>query len=208
MKKVLKFIAYVILSLIAIYLVIWGFILARYVWYTYLVDTELGEPKYQNFQIVNNGTRPFTVSQRAALKKFPDVASCIESKSSNPTTEQLMQMDWSKMKNDAQVEICTFRILSTLGDISQATPWLEQQGFTNSSSQWTSNHPYVGSGDRLSVSGNWNTRENGLRWPESGLKRKILSLPIMWPPYGTSISTTWSQDGTELLYVEIGQTRL
>lgn len=208
MKKVLNIFLYGIAGVIGFSLLIACFYGLRYVWYMRIVSLDLGEPAYSNTWLVHERTDPISFSQKVALVKFPDVASCIEANTDDPSVEELMKMSWHKMQTDAQVEICTFRILATLGNISFATPWLEEQGFSNSANLWTSENPYFDIYDQPQVSGNWNTRENGLRWPESGLKRQILSLPILWPPYGTSISTTWSVDGTQLLNVQVSQTRL
>jgi len=145
--------------------------------------------------------------EASALKTFPDARSCIESQSETPNTDELMRMNWSQIKNNAQAKTCMYHILTALGDVDYATPWLEAQGFT-SGNTFTSSNPYIGIDDSLNVHANWDVSENGFRWPETGIKRHILALPIFWPPYGIHIATSWSSDGKELLYVEINENRL
>jgi hypothetical protein len=207
MKKLLKVVIYTALAFVALYFIIWCFMLLRQVWYVHIIDTDLGEPKYQNERMAKDWPNQLTVSQRAALHKFPDLNSCIKADTNSPNTEELMEMDWSKVENSAQVEICAFRILKTLGDISYATPWLERQGYS-SPENWSTENPFEERDGNLRVDGGWSVTKNGLRYPESGLKRRILSLPIVFPPYSVGIYTTWSSDGSELLYVQAYENRL
>lgn len=208
MKKLLKIILYFILAHAGLYFAILGFISLRYVWYVYFIETDLGEPAFQTEGIVKEWPGDqLTVAQRAALHRFPSLASCVSAETNTPSAEELMQMDWTRMQNSAHVEVCAFRILKTLGDISLATSWLEQQGFS-SPERWSSENPFKESNGTLKVIGTWNVIENGLRWPESGLKRRMLSIPILLPPYEVGIETTWSPDGEELLFIEVFEKRL
>ncbi len=187
-------------------LVVWTCSGLRSLYYTHAVELDLGEPAYQNLRTTRGAPDPFTDAQRAALLTFPDVASCIGSKPATATLEELRNLDWSRMKTDAHVEICTFRILRTLGNISNATPWLESQGF-RSRDAWNSDNPYIGHEGELVVDAGWNVTSKGLRWPESGFMRSVRSLAVL-RPYGTSIQATYTPDGSEVLYVKVSHSRL
>jgi hypothetical protein len=207
MKNILKVILYIVLTLTAFFFIIWCMVIIRYVWYVHIIKTDFGEPVYKNERIVKDWSNQLTVAQRVALHKFPDLNSCIEAKTNNPSVEELMIMDWSKIKTSSQVEICAFRILKTLGDISYATPWLEQQGYS-SPKNFSSENPFKEHEGNLRVDGVWSVTKKGLRYPESGLKHEIISLPIFFPPYSVGIYTTWSSDGKDLLYVQAYENRL
>lgn len=136
------------------------------------------------------------IFQKVALRDFPDADSCMKGGDYSSKKFDPLNLDWNKINNKLEAEVCTFRLLKTLGGIENATPWLEAQGF-KSSKNFSSEMPYKTNYGTLSVQGSHSIRKNGPKFPTSGfIRRAYRSIP-----YSMSIVTEWSVDGKELLYV-------
>lgn len=110
--------------------------------------------------------------------------------------QDLLRMDWDKISNSHEAQVCMFRLLHTWGGIADAQIWLESQGFNV--------EKFSGSGfdhdGTLRMDGSWSIRENGPRFPTSGLLKRIL--PAV--PHKMNINATFTRNGRELLYIDIG----
>ncbi|MEM6577387.1 MAG: hypothetical protein AAF678_02765 [Pseudomonadota bacterium] len=140
---------------------------------------------------------------KRSVRRFPDAQSCLESDASSDKHEDLFRMDWHQIITTSDAEVCSFRLLHALGDISHATRWLEAQGFTVGES-FSSASPYVGRDGTLRVDGGWSIRKRGPRFPTSGIIRRIFKAV----PYGMGVRATYSPDGQELLYLNIDSSTL
>lgn len=157
--------------------------------------------------LMERGTPPFQVKYahqinndiKRALSKFQDTQACVEVDANAAIREELVRMDWDKILTTGDAEVCSFRLLHEWGSIAEATTWLTAQGFHVGTS-FSSDSPYVSSDGTLRVDGNWSIRSNGPRFPTSGLLQRIFNAV----PYGMNISATYSPDGRELLYLDIG----
>lgn len=197
-----------------------GYVSIGYVWYGYkMVEVTVSEPSrgvpafisyregsrkaynaYRKNKYRNRGRAleapELSVSHKVALRDFPDVNSCLKGSNFALDRLQFVEMAWHKINNKAEAEICTFRILKSLGGIQNATPFLKAQGF-KSPKNFSSKNPYKAINETLSVHGSYSIRKNGPKFPTSGfIRRAFQSIP-----YGMSVYTHWSLDGTELLYV-------
>ncbi|MGA9409569.1 MAG: hypothetical protein WBV78_03895 [Roseobacter sp.] len=135
---------------------------------------------------------------KRAVRRFPDAQSCLESEAKSEKREDLFRMDWDKIKTTGDAEVCSFRLLHALGDISHATSWLEAQGF-GVDDRVSSVSQYVERDGKLRVDGGWSIRKRGPRFPTSGIIRRIFKAV----PYGMGVRATYSPDGQELLYLNI-----
>ncbi|PCJ91007.1 MAG: hypothetical protein COA52_09465 [Hyphomicrobiales bacterium] len=200
-----------------------SYIAIGYVWYGYkMVEVSMREPsrgipffvsyregiskayvsdKKRKF---GNSARPINIPelgifQKVALRDFPDVDSCLKGADYTSKKFDLLNLNWNKINNEFEAEVCTFRLLKTLGGIENATPWLEAQGFKSSSKT-----PHKTTYGTLSVHGSYSIQQNGPKFPTSGfIRRAYRSIP-----YSMSIVTEWSIDGKELLYVRYSFNRL
>lgn len=137
------------------------------------------------------------------LRKFPDVQSCLERGANATRHDDLVRMDWDKIATNGDAKICMFRLLHEWGGVTEAASWLEAQGFRVGES-FSSKAPYVGRDGTLRVDGGWSIKTFGPRFPTSGVIRRILRAT----PYGMNVNATYSSDGQELLYLDIGYSTL
>jgi len=73
---------------------------------------------------------PWFSDYRKALRRFPNVRSClIEVERENPQPD-LRQIDWGAIGNIREIEVCVFRVASSIGDIATIKLWLLHHGFT------------------------------------------------------------------------------
>lgn len=197
-----------------------GYVSIGYVWYGYkMVEVTINEPSRGSPEFVSyrEGMRKayntyrkkkgrkarrfldhikLSIFHKVALRDFPDVASCLQGGHTAQDKVNLAEMDWDKINNKFEAEVCTFRLLKTLGGIENATPWLEAQGF-RSSKHFSSKNPYKSRNETLSVHGHYSITKNGPKFPTSGvIRRAFRSIP-----YGMNVITQWSPDGRELVYV-------
>ncbi len=192
-----------------------GYIAFGYAWYGFkMVQVSFREPGRGSPPFVSyregitkalnskfgNRVRPndipeLGIFQKVALRDFPNAQSCMKGRDYASNKFDPLNLDWNRINNKSEAEVCTFRMLKTLGGIENATPWLEAQGFK--ASNFNSKMPNKTSRGTLSVQGSHSIRKNGPKFPTSGLiRRAYRSIP-----YSMSIVTEWSIDGKELLYV-------
>ena len=196
-----------------------GYIVLGYVWYGYKMlevtirEPSRGTPAFVGYRegflnaygthkkkIFGSSARPqevpeLSIFHKVALRDFPSAESCMKGAVFASQKYDLFGLDWEKINNEYEAEVCTFRMLKTLGGIENVTPWLEAQGFT-SSENFSSANPHKTSYGTLSIHGSYSIRNNGPKFPTSGfVRRAFRSIP-----YSMGIETAWSIDGKELLY--------
>lgn len=166
-------------------------------WVSYVSAPSLGTPPFRIPSSPPNKT--LTAFQKVALLDFPDPASCLQDGAGDLSPESLKRMDWDKIDNDAEAQVCIFRLLGSYEDLSHETGWFESQGL-HVSDGWSSARPFKDSDGTLRVTGSWSIRENGPMYPTKGIIRRLFRSI----PYGMGINASWSGDGKTLLHVTIG----
>jgi hypothetical protein len=141
-----------------------------------------------------------TAPQKVAMMDFPDPASCLkEAETDDLSTDRLKEMDWDRIENEDEAEVCMFRLLGSYENLSYATDWFEAQGF-DVPPNFSSARPYIESDGTQRVTGGDSIRKNGPKFPTNGvIRRAFRSIP-----YGMSVDATWSKDGKQLLWVKTG----
>jgi hypothetical protein len=141
-----------------------------------------------------------TASQKVAMMDFPDPASCLkEAETDDLSTNRLKEMDWDRIDNEDEAEVCMFRLLGSYENLSYATDWFEAQGF-DVPPNFSSARPYIESDGTQRVTGGYSIQKNGPKFPTKGvIRRAFRSIP-----YGMSVDATWSKDGKQLLWVQTG----
>ena len=171
----------------------------KMVWVSFISEPDLGATPYTYLQ-----KRDFTVHHKIALLKFPDANSCLVDGIDDLSPENLKKMDWTKIENSEEAEVCGFRLLGSNPDISYATDWFLAQGMTISD-QMSSAKPHKETNGNLRVNAGWSISENGYKFAPPG---PLLRLITLIPPYTMTVNATWSPDGQRLVNFDIGFLRL
>ncbi|MGR3341652.1 MAG: hypothetical protein ACU0DI_00180 [Paracoccaceae bacterium] len=66
---------------------------------------------------------------KRAIKRFSHVRQCYEPGDSSLTELDLLKFEWKKPKGRWQLEVCLFRIATSLGDSAALREWLDYHGF-------------------------------------------------------------------------------
>ncbi|MBO9410261.1 MULTISPECIES: hypothetical protein [unclassified Ruegeria] len=66
---------------------------------------------------------------RRALRRFPDVTSCLIESEREKKEPNLLKLDWEKVGTGSGAEVCVFRVASSLGTADRTLKWLEYQRF-------------------------------------------------------------------------------
>jgi len=132
-----------------------------------------------------------------ALRRFPNPQSCLQLGADATRRDDLALMNWDQISTTGEAEVCMFRLLHEWGGVANATSWLEAQGF-RVGKNFSSNNPNEERDGKLRVTGTWSIKQNGPRYPTTGVIRRILSAV----PYGMGVNATYSANGKELLYLE------
>lgn len=134
---------------------------------------------------------------KIAALEYPNTASCLKDGADPSSLDALERMDWERLDNAIEAEVCVFRILATVGMASEAAKWMRSQGLTAvDGSQVRPRPDHVGN---LIVSASWDIREKGYKHINGGL-----FLHLIGPPYAMSVYSSWTEDGERLQYVDIG----
>ncbi|MEY8120788.1 hypothetical protein AB9F26_21595 [Falsihalocynthiibacter sp. BN13B15] len=133
-----------------------------------------------------------------ALLRFPDIQSCLAEGANAQNRAELIQIDWDKIVSTGDATVCSFRLLHEWGGVLQAAEWMEAQGFEFGEINSPTN-PYVTSDGTMRVDGRWSIRENGPRFPTTGLVPRFLNSV----GYLMTISATFDAEGKELLYLRL-----
>jgi len=68
---------------------------------------------------------------RRSLSRYSDVRDCLIPSEAKRQTPNLILIDWKKMRSEEVIEVCMFRIFSSLESPADAKQWLEIQGLQN-----------------------------------------------------------------------------
>jgi len=70
---------------------------------------------------------------RSAIRSYADVRDCLVRSEVKKETPNLTLINWKKMRSGKIIEVCLFRVFSSLGSPENAKLWLEVQGLKNAS---------------------------------------------------------------------------
>ncbi len=74
------------------------------------------------------GKRPVKRANQQAARRWPDVRSCLMRSERKAETPDLRKMNWGKMRRKEDIEVCLFRIASSLGSPEAMRDWFVSQG--------------------------------------------------------------------------------
>lgn len=141
--------------------------------------------------------REIKAHYKIAALEYPNTASCLKDGADPSSLEALAHMDWEKLDHAIEAEVCVFRIFATAGNASYAAEWMQLQGLTMPDGSQV--EPRLDGVGNLVVSGSWNIREMGYKHITGGL-----FLHLIGPPYAMSVYSSWTEDGEQLQYVDVG----
>ncbi|MBY5539325.1 hypothetical protein HFO60_04580 [Rhizobium leguminosarum] len=194
-RKLLNYAAYVVLAYLGYQLSGYLYYGGKLLWVSSGPEPDPGTPPFRvRFE------REMTASKKVAMMDFPDPASCLkEVETDDLSTDRLKEMDWDRIDNTDEAEVCVFRLLGSYENLSYATDWFKAQGF-DVPEKFSSSHPYTERDGTQRVTGMHSIRKNGPKFPTKGvIRRAFRSIP-----YRMSVDATWSKDGKQLLWVKTG----
>ncbi|MGO7050353.1 hypothetical protein ACCT07_34540 [Rhizobium johnstonii] len=191
-RKLLNYAAYVVLAYLGYQLSGYLYYGGKLLWVSSGPEPDPGTPPFHvRFE------REMTASQKVAMMDFPDPASCLkEAETDDLSTDRLKEMDWDRIDNEDEAEVCVFRLLGSYENVSYATDWFKAQGF-DVPNAFSSARPYIESDGTQRVVGMHSIRKKGPKFPTTGVVRWAFASI----PYGMSVNATWSKDGKQLLWV-------
>lgn len=191
--KFANYAAYAVLAYLAFQLAEYAYHGGKLLWVTFVSEPGPGTPPFQvRFK------RPLTASQKVALMDFPDLESCLKkAETDGLSIDRLKEMDWDRIDNKDEADVCMFRLLGSYPNLSYATDWFEAQGF-DVSDDFSSAHPYIERDGTQRITGGYSIRKHGPKYPTKGIVRRAFGSI----PYGMSVNATWSKDGRQLLWVQ------
>ena len=65
-------------------------------------------------------TREMNKAAMDAAARFPDPQSCLVDGKENPQSPKSLRIDWTKVRQSSEAEVCIFRVLSALGGIKSS----------------------------------------------------------------------------------------
>lgn len=81
---------------------------------------------------VMDESRPRWGEFEAALAAFPNTSSCLLPEERGKDVQNLLAFDWKSMRYLTEIDICVWRVATTLNDIDLMRDWLATQGFSGS----------------------------------------------------------------------------
>jgi hypothetical protein len=92
---------------------------------------------------VVDANHPWAYDYGAAIRRFPDVRSCLIEKERNKPQPDLRQIDWVAIDNIREIEVCVFRIASSIDDVESVKLWLQYHEFAKISARPMYHNSYV-----------------------------------------------------------------
>ena len=111
--RLINYAAYGILAVLGYQLAGYLHYGAKLFWVSHISEPGRGVPP---FQIRPN--RALTAAQKVALIDFPDPESCLEDGVKTLTPENLKKLDWDRIDNASDAEVCVFRLLGSYENLS------------------------------------------------------------------------------------------
>lgn len=192
-RKLLNYAAYVVLAYLGYQLSGYLYYGGKLLWVAAVSEPGPGTPPFRV-----EYERELTASQKVAMMDFPDPVSCLrKAETDDLSIDRLKEMDWDRIDNDEEANVCVFRLLGSYENLSYATGWFKAQGF-DVPEKFSSSHPYTERDGTQRVTGMHSIRKNGPKFPAKGVVRRAFRSI----PYGMSVDATWSKNGKHLLWVK------
>jgi hypothetical protein len=86
---------------------------------------------------------PWYSDYKKALRRFPDVRSCLTTDEREKPQPDLRLIDWGTIGSIREIDVCVFRIASSIEDIETIQFWLRHHGFTVGKLSRTRRKSYV-----------------------------------------------------------------
>ncbi|MEM9797502.1 MAG: hypothetical protein AAF919_13505 [Pseudomonadota bacterium] len=118
--------------------------------------------------------RELTTRVQKIAARLPDAEACMVEGADPSVKTDLLKMDWDRIDNATEAEVCIFRILSELGGIHEFRSFFEAQGLQVSSGSDSPERPYLERDGRQRASAYWNARHKGPLFPTTGPIRRWL----------------------------------
>jgi hypothetical protein len=77
-----------------------------------------------------NVNYPWYSGYKKVLRRFPDVRSCLTTDEREKPQPDLRLIDWGAIGNTREIDVCVFRIASSIEDIKTIQFWLRHHGFS------------------------------------------------------------------------------
>ncbi|NRB20577.1 MAG: hypothetical protein HRU33_24345 [Rhodobacteraceae bacterium] len=77
------------------------------------------------------GRVPIKSADIKAARRWPDVRSCLMLDERNAERPDVAKINWNRMRRDEDIEVCMFRIFSSLGNSDRIILWFQRQGIRN-----------------------------------------------------------------------------
>ena len=125
---------------------------------------------------------------RRTLRTFPDTQSCLTKGSRTGDQFDLTQFSWRGLRGSREIEVCLFRVATTLRDVDKMAAWLTTQEFEYVGINETAWSSIAGNSTERRVSGRWSIqkmREKRVGWP------LLYSLYVILPPRFFGVSVTF-----------------
>ena len=78
---------------------------------------------------LKHGEPPNKDEHKVAVKKWPDVRSCLIESERKKKTPDIRLIDWDQLYTVDEADVCLFRIFSSIGSVGGVIKWLEYHGF-------------------------------------------------------------------------------
>lgn len=95
------------------------------------LSTQVSEPFKLAGRVIDE-SQPRWDEFKEALATFPDTPSCLLPEERSKEVQNLLAFDWKAMRYLTEIDICIWRIATTLNDIDLMRDWLAAQGFSGS----------------------------------------------------------------------------
>lgn len=156
-----------------------------------VLKADLSGPPIPYDRLANEATDPHYLSNRrrvhedwlAAIARYPDVRDCLEPDERTAKRPDLRRFDWAGLRGRKDLDICLYRVFSSLGTRERSTIWLESQGFRTSEFA-------VGGG--IVVNGRYSPRDDHVLLPGGTVLARWVTAHII---YGEVASVRWAEDG-------------
>ena len=109
------------------------------------------------------------------VKKFPDVRSCLVRSEHRSEVPDLRKLDWKRMHKTEDVNVCFFRIFTSIGNAIGSLRWINEQGFQVVKRRSAYKGELVGREKSITreregfvIEFDWNTTEQGNLFPSWG----------------------------------------
>lgn len=141
-----------------------------------------------------------------AAREISDVRDCLIKKEQKKAVPDLRMIDWHRLGPSPILDVCLFRIFTSIGSIDGVVNWLKYQKIEPTISPNYKNYSYWQNGDEpkeelhlREVRGQYDSTSNGPLISQ-GLIYNFLSGWLLPPVYSESISTYWN-DHNQLMHV-------